>query len=711
MKIVLNLCCILCSLVAFGQKATAVVSPATTSLNSFYQTNQAPLKPQHLVKLPVGAIKPGGWLLKNLELQRDGLTGQLSEISVWLIKKNNAWLNKDGSGDWGWEEMPYWLKGYANIGYVLNDKKMIEESMVWINGTLNSQRDNGDFGPLVFRKTTGKRDLWAQMLMLFVLQSYYEYSHDQRVITHLTKYFQWQLKIPDRDFLTDYWENSRGGDNLYSVYWLYNITKEPWLLDLASKIHRNTANWKLKNWLPNWHNVNIAQCFREPATYFMQSGDATDLQASYDNQNFIREMYGQVPGGMFGSDENSRKGYDDPRQAVETCGMVEQMASDEIMLRITGDTFWAENCEDVAFNTFPVSFMPDYRSLRYLTAPNMVASDSKNHNPGMDNPGPYLMMNPFSSRCCQHNHTSGWVYYAENLWMATPDNGLAAVFYSDSEVKAKVTDGSEISIKQQTHYPFDEKVSMILQMKKPIEFPLYLRIPAWCEKPVIKINDNEVSVVAVPGNYVKLVSIWKNGDRINVEFPMKLKVKIWEKNKNSVSVNYGPLTYSLKINEKYIRFDSKATAQHDSKWQENADQSKWPSFEIQPDSPWNYGLPAEVLTKAGLSTEVLTKAGLSAEVLTKAGLPAEVLTKADLSTYFTIVKKPWPSDNFPFTLSAVPIEIKTKGKRIPGWTIDQYDLCAELPQSPVETNSPLEEITLVPMGAARLRIAAFPVVK
>ena len=495
----------------------------------------------------------------------------------------------------------------------------------------------------------------------------------------MTKYFQWQLTIPENDFLTDYWENSRGGDNLYSVYWLYNITRERWLLDLAAKIHRNTANWKLKNWLPNWHNVNIAQCFREPATYYMQSGDATDLQASYDNQNFIRDMYGQVPGGMFGSDENCRKGYFDPRQAIETCGMVEQMSSDEIMMRITGDTFWAENCEDVAFNTFPAAFMPDQRSLRYLVAPNMVTSDSKNHNPGIDNPGPYLMMNPFSSRCCQHNHTSGWVYYAENLWMATPDNGLAAVFYSDSEVvKAKVSDGTEVTILQQTHYPFEENVTMKLQVTKPVEFPLYLRIPTWCQRPILKINGKSVEISASTGRYVKIQNVWKNDDRITLEFPMKLKMRTWERNKNSVSVNYGPMTFSLKIDEKYVRFDTKATAQYDSKWQENADPSKWPSFEIQPASEWNYGL---------------------------------INPFSDIEKNFTIIRKPWPVDNFPFTISSVPIELKTTARKIPEWTIDQYGLCAELPQSPVISKEPIEKIVLIPMGAARLRISAFPVVK
>ncbi len=70
------------------------------------------------------------------------------------------------------------------------------------------------------------------------------------------------------------------------------------------------------------------------------------------------------------------------------------------------------------------------RALRYLTAPNMVVSDSKNHAPGIENSGPFLMMNPFSSRCCQHNHSMGWPYFTARLWFATPDNGLCAAVYS-----------------------------------------------------------------------------------------------------------------------------------------------------------------------------------------------------------------------------------------------------------------------------------------
>ena len=128
-------------------------------------------------------------------------------------------------------------------------------------------------------------------------------------------------------------------------------------------------------------------------------------------------------------------------------GLVEQMASDEIMLCMTGDPMWAEHCEEVAFNSYPAAVMPDFKALRYITCPNHTVSDSKNHHPGIDNRGPFLSMNPFSSRCCQHNHAQGWPYFSEHLILATPDNGIAAAIYAACKAKIKVlpATGSEMN--------------------------------------------------------------------------------------------------------------------------------------------------------------------------------------------------------------------------------------------------------------------------
>lgn len=669
-----------CSMHVQAQKIQAtgfdVQQSSINFSNSYYTSNKAPLTREYFAKLPVTAFKPAGWLKKQLELQREGLTGHLGEISIWLSKTDNAWLNKDGTGKYGWEELPYWLKGYANIGYMLEDKQMIKEAKFWIDFVLNNQRDNGDFGPMAMPK--GKRDLWTNMPMLWCLQSYYEYSNDPRVLTFMTKYFKWELSLADEDFLEDYWEKSRGGDNMYSVYWLYNRTGEKWLLDLATKIDKNTANWRQADNLPNWHNVNIAQCFREPATYYLQSKNKADRDATYNDFALVRKIYGQVPGGMWGGDENSRKGYDDPRQAVETCGMVEQMTSDQFLLRFTGDTRWADNCEDVAFNTFPAAFMPDYKALRYLTAPNMVINDAKNHAPGIDNSGPFLMMNPFSSRCCQHNHAAGWVYYAENAWMATPENGLAVQFYTDGTITAKAGDGTEVKIVEKTKYPFEETVNFSVIVPHQVDFPLYLRVPAWCKKPSVTVNGRKMKFTVNPGNYIVLSGSWKNGDKIKLDLPMELKLREWTANKNSVSVDYGPLTFSLNIKETYTQKPSKETAVGDSKWQENADEKKWPSYEIYPASPWNYGL---------------------------------VVSKESPEKWITITRNEWPKDNNPFVNASAPITLTVKGKQVPGWTVDQYGLCGILPVSPVKTTEPAVDLQLVPMGGARLRIASFPVVE
>lgn len=658
------------------ETVTVVKRISTKSSNKFYVSNKAPLQPDQFIKLPAGSIKPQGWILKYLELQRDGLTGHLGEISAWLDKNNNAWFSGTGKGDHGWEEVPYWLKGYGDLGYELHDEKIIAETKEWLDKVFESQQPDGYFGPTF--KQNDYTDLWPNMIMLWTMQSYYEYRNDARVIPFMTKYFKWQTTVPDNKLLQLYWENSRGGDNLYSIYWLYNRTGEKWLLDLANKIHNNTADWTQPNNLPNWHNVNVAQCFREPATYFLQSKDSAHLNATYNDFYLMRKLYGQVPGGMFGADEDARKGYDDPRQAVETCGMVEQMSSDELLVAITGDPMWADNCEDVALNTYPAAVMPDFKGLRYLTAPNMVISDSKNHSPGIQNEGPFLMMNPFSSRCCQHNHSQGWPYYAEHLWMATPDNGLAAILYNSSEVTAKVGTGKEVTIKQTTNYPFDEKITIDVESASGADFPLYMRIPGWCKNAAISVNGQPVNATPEADSYARIEKKWNSGDKVEITLPMQLTMRTWDKNKNSVSINYGPLTFSLKIDEVYKLMDSKASAIGDSKWQANADQSKWPAYEIYSASMWNYGL---------------------------------TLTNEPLDKQFEVVRKPWPANDFPFTQNDVPVMLKAKGKLIPEWTLDKYGLCDTLPQSPVVVNTKETDITLIPMGAARLRISSFPVVK
>ena len=190
------------------------------------------------------------------------------------------------------------------------------------------------------------------------------------------------------------------------------------------------------------------------------------------------------------------------------------------------------------------------------------------------------------------------------------------------------------------------------------------------------MNGVPAEVAPVSGRYYRIERQWRKGDSVTLHLHPHLTMRRWQVNQNSVSVNYGPLTLSLDIKERYVMRDSKATAIGDSKWQKGADASKWPTTEIYADSPWNYSLYID-----------------------------EAAPLKDIE----LVARPWPADDFPWTQKSVPYTFKAKGRRVPSWTLDRTKLCGVLPCEDAPKAETLDDITLVPMGSARLRISAFPV--
>ena len=212
-------------------------------------TNRAPLKPRAFHELPLGAIQPRGWLRTQLERQRDGLTGNLDAKYSKIVGPRNGWLGGDGDG---WERGPYWLDGLVPLAYILKDEKLIAKARPWIEWSLANQEASGYFGPKRFDKEplrepgiqkTPREDWWPRMVMLKVLQQYHSATGDTRVLDLMRRYFRYQLaelKKTPLDHWT-FWANRRGADNLMDVYWLYNLTGEPFLLELGNLIHAQTV--------------------------------------------------------------------------------------------------------------------------------------------------------------------------------------------------------------------------------------------------------------------------------------------------------------------------------------------------------------------------------------------------------------------------------------------------------------------------------------
>ena len=642
--------------------AKVVATPPTIGLNLFYASNGPALAPSPLVKLPIGSIVPRGWLRHQLELEAQGMTGHLEELSHWCKFEGNAWADPNGRGENGWEELPYWLKGYGDLGYVLQDPTIIQHARRWIDAVLASQEADGYFGPRA-NKTglNGEPDLWPHMVMCNVLQSYYDYSGDGRVLTFLTNYYHWIGTQADSTFSNGRWPHVRAGDAIETAYWLYNRTGDPRLLEIAKTIHDHMARWD--RGIIDEHNVNIAQGFREPAIYYLQVKEPGLRDQAERNYREIMDTGGQFSGGGFAADENRRPGFTDPRQGFETCGIVEFMHSFELLTKITGDPRWADRTEEIAFNSLPAAMTPDLRGLHYLTCPNQVQLDRGNKSPGIQNPANMFAYSAGEYyRCCQHNVSHGWPYYAEELWLATLDGGLCADLYSASEVTAKVGDGTSVRIVEDTDYPFGDTVTLRIAAAQRVKFPLYLRIPGWCTGAAVKVNGEAVPVKAGPLSYVALERWWRKDDVVTLTLPMAVAVRRWEKNQDSVSVNYGPLEFSLRIGECWSRYGGT---------------DRWPDNEVFPTTAWNYGL---------------------------------LLDEQAPAAAFEVRRRPGPVSGQPFALETAPIELRVNARKIPNWRQDWQGLVSPLQPSPVASAEPIERVTLIPMGAARLRITSFPVI-
>jgi hypothetical protein len=611
-------------------------------------------------RLPLTAVKPSGWLLNQLRIQAAGITGHLDEF--WPdVGPNSAWLG--GAGE-GWERGPYYLDGLVPLAYLLDDPRLIAKVKPWVEWTLTHQRPDGSIGP------EKNRDWWPNMIMLKVLTQYQEASGDPRVIPLMQKYFAYQSASLARSPLVS-WAIYRWQDELASILWLYNRTGDANLLELVRQLKgqgfdwpKFYANFPFTGAVPRGqakhdsHGVNNGMGLKTAALWHLISKDPADRAATQKELETLDKFQG-LPNGMFSGDEHFSGR--NPSQGIETCAVVEAMFSLELDLAVVGDAALGDRLEKIAYNALPGAQTADLWGHQYDQQPNQVLSSLSRRQWGTNGPESNLFGLEPNFGCCTANLHQGWPKFAASLWMGSQDDGLVAAAYAPSTVRIKVK-GTEVSVDEVTEYPFRSRISLTVSPAAPLRFPLYLRIPAWAEGAAILVNGQKVDGVKTAA-YQRVEREWRKGDRVEITLPMA--VQVVPGYNGSVSVERGPLVFSLRIGESW------------AKLRQTGPVTDW---EVYPTSPWNYGLRLN-------------------------GNPA---------SSFEVNEAPVLRQ--PFTNAAPPVVLKVKARRLPQWVMVD-DSAAAPPASPARVERrdgmvkrPVDEtVTLIPYAAARLRITSFPV--
>lgn len=534
-----------------------------------------------LSKLPLGAIIAKGWLGKQLEVQKKGLSGNLPKL--WSeVSDKSAWLGGDGEA---WERGPYYLNGLIPLAWTLKDDQLKAECQKWVEAILSSAREDGMFGP------TRSEDWWARVEALCALQSYHEATNDPRILPFFKNFFAYQLKMTEKHppYL---WFASRAEEEFEVIWYYYQKTGDKEVLPLVDLLKKDSYPWfdifeklpytkpsekylsktiinlgrklggpsddKKKHGTKPLKELNAKQVeFRNKAMKTHQLTHGVNWAMAlkypaYHNLFYPFENFGELAKkgyrqvmkhhgyaiGAFSSDEQLHG--NDPTKGIELCAVAELAYSMEKLIQFTGDGFFADVLELLIYNAFPATVTDDFTAHQYVQQPNQIgATIAHRAFFDVDSDGNTFGLEP-NFGCCTANMHQVFPRFVENSCFKTPD-GFAFFNYAPSLIYTEV-EGKRIRFNMNTAYPFeDEAILSIEDLDIPKKITLYFKAP----------YNTTISLfykgrkVAESDDFVSFTQTFTRDDFLTVKFNTKLSV---ENNPDgSVSIRRGNLIFVPEI--------------------------------------------------------------------------------------------------------------------------------------------------------------------
>jgi hypothetical protein len=653
-------------LLAAATGVAGAAEPKAAGAVNYGRPFEPPTRPAFL-PLPPGAVEPEGWLRDCCLAAKAGYTGHMDEYHqefkrAWAADHQMRgerlnWPN----GAWPYEGGGYWFDGLVRLGYILHDDALLEQAKRRLDVVVDHMNPNS----LLFlwwldknrpddvkgAHAGGGWPVWACGLMGRTLAGYYAASGDPHVLQTLEAGYSGSRLWAQLDaglssvypaFQTYTWTGNR--EIAAALSTLFSASGDRPRGSAASSRYRNMPNTK-PGAEPNDHVVHFLESTTPWALGYLWTGRREFLDATLAWHDLVARDSMQ-PSGVLVADE-----YNGPTGAyrgTETCDVAGYLWSQIVLLTVSGQGRLADQAERAFFNAGPATVSRDFKTHVYFQCPNRVTDKYPPlpHGPGAEGTSYAPTHMPL---CCTAALNRIVPNYVMHMWMATYDNGLAAVHYGPCKVSALVADRLPVELACRTDYPFNETIEISVKPARAATFPLSFRIPGWCKGPLVKVNGLALNAKPDKKGFVRIERLWEPGDAVKLRFPMSVSVQTGhDKNAQSApyaAVSYGPLLFALPIAEKDINTPN-------------------------PAARWKYALDAQG-ERLGADITVEREA-----------MPA---------------RWDWPL--------AAPLRLRANAVACTWKPTAKH----ALPAAPIATADAPQKISLIPYGCTKFRISMFPI--
>jgi len=288
------------------------------------------------------------------------------------------------------------------------------------------------------------------------------------------------------------------------------------------------------NVLPFEHAYSHVNAFSSAMQAYITLGSERHLRAATNGFDMLQKTQSFATGGWgpneaFGEPGTGQLGdsLGLTHASFETpCGAYGHFKITRYLLRVTKDSRYGDSMEQVLYNTilgaWPIQ--PDGTTFYY--------SDYNNTGKKVW----YGQKWP----CCSGTFPQLAADYHISTYLRSAD-GVYVNLFTPSKVQWN-DGGGRYGLKQETNYPFDNKIQIHVSGSQAKDYTIYVRIPAWATpNPVLSVNGSRVSESVQPGTFAAIHRTWKDGDRVELELPMPLRLETVDANHpHLVALMQGP---------------------------------------------------------------------------------------------------------------------------------------------------------------------------